>query len=279
MRLPRPLLHSILTSTILLAITASLAAAAHVPGLPLTSGPFHSNEKFDSELFPAYDYSYYNFAGADLSGCTFTAGTNLTGANFNGANLTNTNFANCTLDLATFVGADLSFAILPCMGGANFRSAILTGVTAGGTGCVGCINFGVNTTDQCTVNPGVNLCTSSELFRGLVSGVVFVDANSNGQLDLGEEGVPGATYTVSVPPPFGGGGTTDLRGGFFRVIGFGGTGSLSITLPVGYVHSSSPSRSLNMAICRSTQNLNFPVTTPPVPTVRSTFGRVKSIYR
>lgn len=278
MRLSRPLIP-ILLAAASLAITASLAAAAHVPGvLPLTSSPNHSNEKFNSVAFPAANYSNYSFAGADLSNCSFAAGSNLTGANFMGAKLTNTSFAGCTLDLASFLGADLSFAVLPCMGGANFRGAILTGVTAGGTGCGGCITFGPNLTDACTVNPGVNLCNASAAFRGLISGVVFIDGNSNGQLDLGEQGLPGASWNVTLTPS-GGAGTTDANGAFFFVTPNTGTGTLSIVLPAGYIHTGSASQPLNLATCRSTQERNFPVTTPPVPAVRSTFGRVKAIYR
>ena len=279
MRLSRLLIRSTLLAIASLAVTASFATAAHVPGvLPLTASSDHSNEKFNSVSFPVGNYSNYVFAGADLSNCSFAPGTNLTGAIFWGAKLTNTNFAGCILDLASFVGADLSFAALPCMGGANFRGAILTGVTAGGTGCAGCINFGPNTMDACTVNPGVNLCTASTTFRGLVSGVVFIDGNSNGQLDLGEQGLPGAIVNVVVTP-FATGGSTDPNGGFFFISPNSGTGTLSVTLPVGYVHAGPGLQPLNLANCRSSQGINFPVTTPPVPAVRSTFGRVKAIYR
>jgi hypothetical protein len=279
MRLPRPLLRTILPCAILLAVTASLAAAAHVPGvLPLTSSSNHSNEKFNGVAFPAGNYSNYDFAGADLTNCTFSPGSNLTGAIFWGAKLQNTNFSGCTLDLASFAGADLSFAVLPCMGGANFRGAILTGVNAGGTGCAGCVNFGPNVTDACTVNPGVNLCTGAGTVRGLVSAVVFIDQNTNGQLDLGEQGVPGATVIVSLTSG-GGSGPTDANGGFFLISPGAGTGGISVTLPAGYIHTGPGSQSLNLAICRSGQALIFPVSTPPVPAIRSTFGRVKAIYR
>jgi hypothetical protein len=279
MRLSRPLFRTLLPCAILLAVTASLATAAHVPGvLPLTASPNHSHEKFNPTVFPAANYSNYSFAGADLSNCTFAPGSNLTGAIFWGAKLQNANFSGCTLDLASFVGADLSNAVLPCMGGASFRGAILTGVTAGGMGCAGCINFGSNATDPCTVNPGVNLCTAPATIRALVSAVVFIDQNSNGQLDLGEQGVLGATVMVSLTPS-GGSGSTDGNGGFFFITPNAGTGSISATLPVGYIHAGSATQSLNLSVCRSGQNILFPVTTPPVPTTRSTFGRVKAIYR
>ena len=279
MRLSRPLLRTILPCAILLAVTASLAAASHVPGvLPLTSSPNHSHEKFNPTPFPAANYSNYNFAGADLSNCSFAPGSNLTGAIFVGAKLQNTNFSGCTLDLASFVGADLSNAVLPCMGGADLRSAILTGVNAGGTACAGCFNFGPNLTDACTVNPIVNLCTAGASPRALVSAVVFIDQNSNGQLDLGEQGLPGATVLVSLSPS-GDSGPTDGNGGYFFVTSNTGSGSISATLPTGYIHTGSATQSLNLSICRSAQKIVFPVTTPPVPAIRSTFGRVKSIYR
>ena len=164
------------------------------------------------------------------------------------------------------------------MGGASFRGAILTGVNAGGTGCAGCINFGPNVTDACTVNPGVNLCTTSSTIRALVSAVVFVDQNTNGQLDLGEPGLPGATVIVSLTPS-GGSGSTDANGSFFLITPNAGGGSISATLPAGYIHAGSATQPLNLSVCRSGQNILFPVTTPPVPAVRSTFGRVKAIYR
>jgi pentapeptide repeat protein len=279
MRLPRPLSRTLPFCATLLAVTASLATAAHVaPVLPLSSGANHSNEKFSPTSFPAGNYSNYIFDGADLTNCSFAAGTNLTGASFWGAKLVNTSFSGCTLDLASFLGADLSFAVLPCMGGASFKGAILTGVTAGGNGCASCFNIGPNLTDGCTVNPSVNLCMTSGSFRGLVSGVVFDDQNSNGTPDVGEPGVPGAALNVVVNglPSVGG---TDSRGGYFIPFTNAGAGTVTVTLPAGYTLVGSPSRGFDSASCRSGQGLNFPAHNQVTPAHRSTFGRVKALYR
>ncbi len=279
MRLPRPLFRTLLLCSLSLAATASLAGAAHVPGvLPLVSSNNHTNEKFLPSVFPVGNYSFYDFSGADLTNCTFSPGTNLTGARFRGAKLTNANFNGCILDQASFLGADLTFAFLPCMGGAEFRGAILTGVTGGGNGCAACVTPGFNATDACTVNPFVNLCLGNISFRALASGVVFDDANNNGVLDFGEQGVPNANVNVFVSP-FTGGQPTDPRGGYFVVIPNGGTGSVQVTLPSGYSLAGPASQSLNLGNCRSSQGINFPAHSAATPAQRSTFGRVKALYR
>jgi len=281
MRMPRLLLRTLLLCSVALMATATLAAAAHVPGvLPLTASANHSNEKFSPTVFPVGTYTGYSFAGADLSNCTFLPGTILKGANFEGAKLTNVNFNGCVLDQATFVGADLSFAVLPCFGGGSLRGAILTGVTAGGNACSGCFSFGSNLIDQCTVNAtGLNLCLSTGGFRGLISGVVFDDLNSNGLLDLGEPGVPGANVTIALSPSGGASGTTDPRGGYFFQSASVALGSVTVTLPVGYTLAGSPSQSFNLAVCRSTQAIHFPTHSQVTPAQKSTFGRVKALYR
>jgi hypothetical protein len=279
MQLPRLLIRTALLCTASLVVTASLAAAAHVPGvLPLTSSMNHSNEKFSPTVFPVGNYSNYSFDGADLTNCTFSPGTNLTGASFMGAKLTNANFSGCTLDHANFLGADLSFSTLPCMGDASFKGAILTGAVGGGTGCAACLDLASSLTDACTVNATVNLCLTGGSFRGLVSGVVFDDQNSNGSLDVNEPGVPGATVNVSVAP-FSGGGSTDSRGGYFVVIPNGGTGGVTVTLPVGYTLVGPASQPINLAVCRSSQGLNFPAHSAVTAAQRTTFGRVKALYR
>jgi hypothetical protein len=279
MQLPRLTIRSILFCTASLAVTASLAAAAHVPPvLPLATSMNHTNERFSPTAFPTGVYTNYSFDGADLTNCSFGVGSNLTGASFRGAKLLNTNFGGCALDVASFLGADLTNSTLPCMGGASFKGAILTGVNAGGTGCAGCINFGSNLTDACTVNPSVNLCLAGGAFRGLVSGVVFDDQNSNGQLDLGEPGVPGASVNVTVAPSSDGG-TTDSRGGYFFVIMNGGTGTVNITLPAGYTLADAPGKSIDLGVCRSSQGLNFAAHGQVTAARRSTFGRVKALYR
>jgi len=279
MRQPRLLLHALLLCAASLAVTASLAAAAHVSSvLPLTASMNHTNEKFSPTVFPAADYSNYAFDGADLTNCSFAAGSNLTGASFAGAKLQNTSFAGTTLNLANFLGADLTFSTLPCMGGATFKGAILTGAVGGGTGCAGCVSFGSNLTDACTVNPSVNLCLVSGSFRGLVSGVVFDDQNSNGNLDLGEPGVPGASVHVVVGAT-NTSGATDSRGGYFFTILNGGNGTVSVTLPVGYTLASPALLPIDLASCRSSQGLNFAAHSQVTAAQRSTFGRVKALYR
>lgn len=279
MRLPRLLMRIILLCSALLAVTASLAAAAHVAGvLPLTANTNHSNEKFSATVFPAADYSFYSFAGADLSNCTFAPGSNLTGATFIGAKLTNVNFSGCDLDYANFLGADLSFAVVPCLGAGDFRGAILTGVTAGGTGCASCATEGPSWTDACTVNPLVNLCTSLVGLKSLVSGVVFDDLNSNGQLDFGEPGIPGATVNVVLPPvsPLG---FSDARGGYFLFVPNGGVGTVNVSLPLGFTLAGPASQPVNLAACRSSQAIHFPAHSQVTPAQRSTFARVKALYR
>ena len=280
MRLPRLLHRTALLCATLLAVSASVAAAAHVPGvLPLTSSSNHSNEKFSPTAFPAADYTGYVFAGADLTNCSFAAGSNLTFANFQGAKLTNVSFSGCILDGATFLGADLTFATLPCMGGANFRGAILTGAVGGGGACASCVNLGPNVTDNCTVNaPPISLCTAAGSFRGLVSGVVFIDTNTNGLLDLGEPGLPGAGVNVNIAPTAVSS-ATDSRGGYFFTIPNGGTGTVQVTLPVGYILSGPASVPLDLNVCRSSQGIHFPATTAATPAQRSTFARVKALYR
>src|SRR6185436_6074345 len=277
---PRQLLSILLLFAASLAVTASLASAAHVASnLPLTNSPNHSHEKFSGNLFPAGNYSSYSFAFADLSNCTFAAGTNLSFADFTGANLTNVNFSNSTLDNATFAGADLSFATIPCMGGADFRGAILTGLTAGGAGCGGCGLYGPNRYDNCTVNPSVSLCMASVSFRGVVAGVVFSDLNTNGQLDFGEPGVPGATVNVNTGPPGNIPLVTDSRGAYYVPTANAGAGTVTVVLPVGWVLTSPALQNVNMAACRSAQHVNFAARAPVVPVVKSTFGRVKAFYR
>jgi hypothetical protein len=128
------------------------------------------------------------------------------------------------------------------------------------------------------VNPGVNLCFFSLSFRALVSGVVFDDQNSNGQLDYGEPGVPGASVNVVVAP-FSDGGGTGSRGNYSFTIPNGGTGSVSVTLPVGYTIAGPASLPFNLAACRSSQGLNFAAHSQVTPAQRSTFGRVKALYR
>jgi hypothetical protein len=196
LRLFRPLL----LCTLLIAGTASIASAAHVAGvLPLSSSPNHSHEKFTPMLFPSGDYSNYDFSFADLSNCAFAGPTNLTGASFHGANLTNVNFSACTLNMADFRGANLTFANLPCVGGADFRGAILTSAVGGGEGCFNCLTYGSSLIDfNCTVLPSTTMCLLPAPFRGIVAGVVFSDLNLNGTLDLGEPGVPGASVNIRV---------------------------------------------------------------------------------
>ena len=278
MRLPRLLLRSPLLCTLLLAVSASLASAAHMaPVLPLSSSPNHSHEKFSPTVFPAGAYSNFDFSFADLTNCAFPAGTNLSGASFRGANLSFATFAaGCNLDQADFRGANLTNASLPCMGGADFRGAILTGVVGGGTGCGGCGLFGSNLTDNCTTAPLPSLCFTTSAFRGLVAGVVFADLNLNGTLDFGEPGVPGAS--VNLPAiPFGT--PTDSRGAYFAFATTQAVGTVSVTLPVGWTLSGPAVQNYNLATCRSAQGLNFPATSQVVPALRSTFSRVKSIYR
>lgn len=278
MRLPRLLLRPLLLCTILLAVTTSLASAAHVAGvLPLSGSPNHPYEKFTPTLFPSGDYSNYDFSFADLSNCTFAGPTNLTGANFRGANLTNVNFSGCTLNLADFRGANLTNASLPCVGGADFRGAILTGTVGGGDGCFNCMTYGSSLIDfNCTVLPSITMCLIPSPFRGLVAGVVFSDLNLNGTLDLGEPGVPGAAVNIPALPISTG---TDSRGGYLAIATVQAPGTVTVTLPVGWTHSGPALQNYNLGSCRSAQQLNFPATSQVVPAQRSTFSRVKAIYR
>ena len=279
MRLPRLLPRPLLLCTLLLAVSASLANAAHVaPVLPLSSSPDHHCEKFSPTNFPAGDYSNFDFSFADLTNCSFPLGTNLSGASFRGANLSFATFANgCNLDQADFRGANLTNAILPCMGGADFRGAILTGVVGGGTGCSGCGIYGSNLTDNCTVQaPPPSLCLQSATFRGIVAGVVFSDLNLNGTLDLGEPGVPGASVNLPALPLAT---NTDSRGAYWAISTVQNAGNVSVTLPVGWILTGPALQNYNLASCRSAQQLNFPATSQVVPALRSTFSRVKAIYR
>jgi hypothetical protein len=50
-------------------------------------------------------------------------------------------------------------------------------------------------------------------------------------------------------------------------------------LPVGWTHSGSATQNYNLGSCRSAQQLNFPAISQVVPALRSTFSRVKAIYR
>lgn len=286
MRPPRPLLGSFPPCALSLAVAASLAAASHVaPVLPLSSNSNHSHERFSPTNFKAGNYSNYDFSFADLSGCTFAAGSNLSGANFRGANLTNANFNDSNLDRADFTGANLANAFVPCMGGGNFSGAILTGAVGGGEGCAGCGQWGPNVIDDCTVGPLPALCLAPYGFRGLVAGVVFSDVNLNGQLDFGEPGVPGAEVTFSAIPFAT---STDSRGAFWVGSSQPSFGLVGVVLPAGWVFvggagcgtgSTACARSYNLAVCRSVQQLTFPVTTPEVPALRSSFGRVKAMFR
>jgi len=275
--LSRPLVLALAS----LVLSASLASAAHVaPVLPLTSSPNHAFEKFSSTVFPAANYSGYSFAFADLANCTFSPGTDLSLADFTGANLTNVNFTSSVLDNATFAGANLSNSILPCMGGADFRGAILTGAVGGGIGCIGCSTWGRNRYDNCTVGPLPSLCLIDVPFRGVVAGVVFSDLNLNGVLDFGEPGIPGASVVVNAGPPVGpmflG---TSSQGGYSVTTPNFNAGTVTVTLPVGWILTGPALQNFNLVNCRSAQQLNFPATTPAVPAVKSTFGRVKALYR
>jgi uncharacterized protein YjbI with pentapeptide repeats len=228
-------------------------------------------------VFPAADLSFINLAFADLTNCTFAPGTNLTGANFTGARLVNANLSGCILDNANFRGADLSFAVLACVGGADFRGANLTGVNAP-AGCAQCV-VNPNLKDQCTLGDPPALCMLSAPFRGIVAGVVFNDLNSNGTLDLGEPGLPGVPVQVTDavgPNPV----VTDSRGAYLFVSTAPAPATAQVgPLPVGYILTGAPSVNANLAICRSGQSLNFSATTPATPTVRSSFGQLKMVYR
>jgi len=267
-----------LLCTLLLACTASLASAAHVAGvLPLSSSPNHSHEKFTPQLLPGGNYSNFDFSFADLSNCAFGPATDLSGASFRGANLTNVNLTQCNLNLVDFSGANLTAAVLPCMGGADFRGAVLSGTSGGGTACLGCSQWGSSLIDViCTVLPPISLCLVPAPFRGVVAGVVFSDLNLNGTLDLGEPGVPGASVNLPALPLST---STNSRGGYSAIATVQASGSVVVTLPAGWTLSGPASQNYNLAACRSAQQLNFPATSQVVPALRSTFGRVKAIYR
>ena len=265
----------------LLTLSPSLAFAGHVPPvLPLTGNSNHSHEKHTGTNFPAANLSFIDLSFADLSNCTFAAGTDLSGANFTGANLTNANLSGCNIDNATFRGANLSFAALPCGGNVDFRQTILTGAIAPGGMCPQCA-ITPNVRDQCTVGDILSLCMSTGPFRAVVAGVVFDDANNNGVLDFGEAGIGGVTINVSTQGgPFAA--ATDSRGGFGGVANVAGPGSATLnaaTLPAGAVLQGSPLKNFDVTACRSAQALNYPVRIQPTPTSGSTFGRLKTIYR
>ena len=276
MRPPRPLLSSIPPLAALLALATSLANASHVaPVLPLSRDSNHAHEQFSPMNFPAGNYSNFDFSFADLSGCTFAAGTNLTGASFRGANLTNTDLRGCQLDLADFTGASLTNAHLPCMGGGKFNGAILTGAAASGEGCDGSARWGANEADHCTVGPLPALRFASRSFRGLVAGVVFSDENRNGQLDLGEPGVPGAAVYFSAGPDQV---STDERGAFSVPVLSAGSGLVGVTPPDGWDLMGPAVQRYNPSVCRSAQQLGFPATSVGTQAPRSTFGQVKARY-
>jgi hypothetical protein len=275
MRPPRPLLLSI--PPFALALAASLATAAHVaPVLPLASGPIHAHEKFSPMTFPAGDYSSYDFSFADLSNCAFAAGTNLSGASFRGAILASTSFKGCNLDRADFSVANLTNAFLPCMGGGKFSGAILTGAVGGGRGCDACGQWGPNVADESAVGPLPALCLEAQGFGGLVAGVVFSDLNRNGQLDLGEPGVPGASVYFSAGPPQT---TTDARGSFSVPWAEPSHGLVGVKLPEGWELTGPAVLPYNLAEGRSVQQLYFPAIAVETPAQHSTFGQLKARYR
>jgi hypothetical protein len=275
MRPPSPFLASTVLCT--LALAASIASASHLaPVLPLSRSSNHAHEKFSPADFPAANYSNFDFSFTDLSGCTFAAGTNLSGASFRGAILTNVNFHGCNLDRADFSGANLTNAFLPCMGGGKFNGAILTGAVGGGRGCDGCGQWGPNLADASAVGPLPALCLEAQGFGGLVAGVVFSDLNRNGQLDLGEPGVPGASVYISAGPPQT---TTDARGSFSVPWAEATHGLVGVTLPEGWELAGPAVLPYNLAEGRSAQQLYFPAIAVETPGQHSTFGQVKARYR
>jgi hypothetical protein len=260
-----------------LALAASLATAAHLaPVLPLASGSNHAHEKFSPMTFPAGDYSSYDFSFADLSNCAFAAGTNLSGASFRGASLANIDFHGCNLDRADFSGADLTNAYVPCMGGGKFNAAILTGAVGGGEACAGCSRWGPNLADESTLGPLPALCLAPHGFGGLVAGVVFSDLNRNGQLDLGEPGVAGASVYISAGPPQT---TTDARGSFSVSWAEASHGFVGVALPEGWELTGPAVLPYNLAECRSAQQLYFPAIAVETPAQHPTFGQLKARYR
>lgn len=262
-----------------LAFATSAALAAHVaPVLPLTAMSNHSHEKFTPTVFPAADLSSINFAFADLTNCTFSPGTNLAGANFTGAKLQNASLAGCVIDNANFLGADLSFAVLPCGDNTSFRGAILTGATAPSP-CSNCLFGSPNLKDACTVGDVPTLCLTSVPFRGVVAGVVFDDLNSNGTLDFGEPGIPGVPVTVTdqLGSQFL---VTDSRGAYAHVSTAAAPASSQVgPLPVGRILAGPTSFNVNLAGCRTGHGLNYPTVDLATPATRSSFGQLKLIYR
>jgi hypothetical protein len=275
---PRPLLLAVLSVT----VATSLATADHVaPSLPLTAGSNHSHEKLDNQVFPTANLMGISLAFADLSGSTFGSGTNLTFASFIGANLRNANLAGANIDGANFQGADLTNATLPCVADADFRGAILTGVTAPG-GCVQCQILGSNLQDQCTAGSVPTMCMAMGAFRGAIAGVVYIDANSNNTLDFGEQGVSGVTLNIVLSGGGGGPSTSDSRGSYGFVHNAAVVGSITLdtnTLPGNLTFTGNPVRQFDLSQCRSAQEINYAVTDPTTPTNASTWGRVKVLYR
>jgi len=277
--LPRLLLLAALSSF----VASRGAQADHVAAsLPLTAGSNHSHEMLSNQVFPPASLIGITLAFADLSNSTFSPGTDLSFASFVGANLRNANLAGTNIDNANFEGADLTNAILPCVGGANFKGAILTGVVAPG-GCAQCQTLGPNLQDQCTVGAPASLCLSTGAFRGVIAGVVFADANSNGVLDFGEQGVSGVTLNIALPA---GGGTTqattDSRGAYGVVHNATGPGSVTLntnTLPPNTTLNGTATRQFDLTQCRSAQEINYAVFDPSTSVNASTWGRLKILYR
>jgi uncharacterized protein YjbI with pentapeptide repeats len=282
--MPRPRIHrSIpLLCAALLSASSTLATAAHVPPVvPLTSFSNHSHEKHTNSFFPVADLSFIDLSFADLTNCAFQAGTNLSNADFTGADLSFANLSGCNIDGANFRGANLTNANLPCTGNADFRGAILTGVIMPPPPCGPCNSVGPNAKDQCTVGDPPALCLLTAPFRGLISGVVYTDSNLNGQLDLGEPGIAGVTVNVTTAggPLFD---VTDSRGAyhvFATVVGPATTTLQTVTLPPGMILDGSAIQGFDVTQCRSGHGHNYKAFTPATPAQRSTFGRIKSLYR
>jgi len=278
MRPSRLVARFLLPAIASVALWTTAAFAGHVPGTqPLAAFSNHSHEVFTNVVFPPGDYSGINFAFADLSNCTFSPGTNLTGAIFRGAKLINVNLAGCTLDQTDFRGADLSFSTLGCADFADFRGAVLTGAASA---CGGCAVPGSNAKDDCTTGDVPQLCLAPASFRGLIAGVVFVDANNNGVLDVGESGVPGVTVFVDPGPgpvPV----ITDGRGSYSLIGNVAGPATVVLhtsTLPAG-LFPNATSYAFSLANCRSGQERNFALTDPATPVKQATFGQLKIYYR
>jgi len=288
--------------------TASAAFASHVPPvLPLTSGSNHEHEELSGMAFPSANLSAINLAFADLKNSSFAAGTDLSIADFTGADLTNCNLSGCNIQNAFFRGANLTNAVIPCTNGADFRGAILTGATVAAS-CTQC-NLPVfpNLRDPCTVGSPAGLCFVIGASCTVISGVVFVDANSNGTLDFGETGISGVQLTVNpgIGPT---GASTDSRGVYGLVLDafvasraapaigaaaaaapmistartIVGPGSVALntaTLPSGMTLTGPSVQNFDTSNCRSAQALNFPVHDNHTATGKSTFGRLKMLYR